>query len=222
MGPRELDVHARIDYQGATPAGEANLFVKFGFQVPMPRNSESVGLKSSFITTMRSLNLLLIFFLAAAASFAQSIPAFKAKALDNSEVSLPASGGHEVLILVVGFSHKSGDLCQFWDKKISDDFRGDARVGYFILPVLQSAPSLIRPMILHGMRKDVPAGELPHYVPLYAREDEWKKLVSMASPDDPYLIVATADGHVVWQGRGAFSDDVYTELKKSVSGVKEK
>jgi hypothetical protein len=171
---------------------------------------------------MKRVKCLLILFLAAAPAFAQSIPTFKAKALDNSEVSLPAPGGPQVLILVVGFSHKSGDLCQVWDKRISEDFHADLRVGYFILPVLQSAPSLVRPMILHGMRKDVPAEELSHYLPLYAKEDEWKKLVSISAPDDPYLIVATADGHVVWQAHGAYSDDVYAELKKSVSGVKEK
>ncbi|HLJ25002.1 MAG TPA: hypothetical protein VKT71_12890 [Candidatus Acidoferrales bacterium] len=171
---------------------------------------------------MALLKFFLIACLAAAPAFAQSIPAVKAKALDNSEVSLPGSGGHEVLILVVGFSHRSGDLCQVWDKKIAADFRAEPRVGYYILPVLQSAPSLVRPMILHGMRKDVPADELSHYLPLYAKEDEWKKLVSMSSPDDPYLIVATADGHVVWQAHGAYSDDIYAELKKSVSGAKEK
>jgi hypothetical protein len=168
---------------------------------------------------MALLKFFLIAFLAAAPAFAQSIPAFKAKALDNSEVSLPAPGGQQILILVVGFSHKGGDLCQVWDKKLSADFHADSRVGYFILPVLQSAPSLVRPMILHGMRKDVPADELSHYLPLYAKEDEWKKLVSMSSPDDPYLIVATSDGHVVWQGHGAYSDDVYAELKKSISGA---
>src|SRR5262249_59847630 len=84
-------------------------------------------------------------------------PAVRAKALDNSEITLPNPDSQQVLILMVGFSHKSGDLCKVWGRKISADFHADARIAYFTIPVLQSAPSLVRPMIAHGMRKDVPA-----------------------------------------------------------------
>ncbi len=168
---------------------------------------------------MKLLKVFLLVLCAAAAASAQSIPEVKAKALDGSEVTLPAPGGQQVLILVVGFSHKSGEPCNAWDKKISVDYHADARVGYFILPVLQSAPSMVRPMILHGMRKDVPPAELAHYLPLYSKEDEWKKLVSMSAPDEPYLIVAAPDGRVVWQSHGMYSDDAYAELKKSVASA---
>jgi hypothetical protein len=168
---------------------------------------------------MKPFKLLTLCFFAASICSAQSIPAVKAKALDNSEITLPSSGSPKVLILVVGFSHKSGEFSQFWDKKIASDFRSDTRVDYFVLPMLQSAPSFVRPMILHGMRKDVPAAELPHYVPLYSKEDEWKQLVSFSAADDPYLIVAAPDGHVVWQTHGSYSDEIYAQLKKSVAGV---
>jgi hypothetical protein len=168
---------------------------------------------------MRRVELLLLLILAAAPASAQSIPAVKAKALDNSEVTLPGSASRQALILVVGFSHKSGEPCNAWDKKISSDFHSDARVGYFILPILQSAPSLVRPMILHGMRKDLPQQELPHYLPIYSKEDDWKKLVSITELDQPYLIVAGGGGHVVWQGRGAYSEESYGEMKKAVMNL---
>lgn len=77
-------------------------------------------------------------------------------------------------------------------------------------------------MIIHGMRKDVPAQERPHFVPLYSGEAEWKKAVDFSAPDDAYLIVATPDGHSVWQAHGAYSDAVYAELKKSVASLCEK
>ena len=168
---------------------------------------------------MKLFKLFLLIILAAAVAPAQSIPTTKAKALDNSEVTLPGTGGQQALILVVGFSHKSGEPCNVWDKKISSDFHSDTRVGYFVLPILQSAPSLVRPMILHGMRKDVPQEELSHYLPLYTKEDEWKKLVNITALDEPYLVIATADGHVVWQSHGAYSEDGYAELKKAVAGL---
>jgi len=163
---------------------------------------------------------LTVVFTAALAS-AQSIPAVKAKALDGSQVTLPNSGSRQVLILVVGFSRKSGELARSWSTKVSADYHSDARVAYFTLPVLESAPSLVRPMIVHGMRKDVPSQELAHFVPLYSSESEWKRAVNFSAPDDAYLIVAAPDGHPVWQAHGAYSDAVYAELKKSVAALVE-
>lgn len=168
---------------------------------------------------MKLLKILLPVLLAPTLSSAQSIPAIKAKALDNSEIALPDPGRRQILILVVGFSKKSGELCQVWGKKISADYRADGRISYFVVPVLQGAPSLVRPMILHGMRKGLPAQELPHFLPLYSNESEWKKLVNFAAPDDAYLVVATPDGHPVWQAHGAYSDAIYAELKKFVEKV---
>jgi len=171
---------------------------------------------------MKLLKLLLLCFFTATLSTAQSIPGIKAKALDNSEIVLPNPGSRQILILVVGFSKKSGELCQVWGKKVSADYRADGRISYFVVPVLQNAPSLVRPMILHGMRKSLPVQELPHFVPLDSNESEWKKLVAFSVPDDAYLIVGTPEGHSVWQAHGPYSDAIYADLKKSVAALLEK
>lgn len=174
---------------------------------------------------MRLPKVVLLFFVpvfVTALSSAQSIPAFKGKALDNSEIILPSPGSQQLLILIVGFSRKSGDVCEVWSKKISADYRADARIAYFSLPVLESAPSLFRPMIVRGMRKGVPAQEQRRFVPIYSSESDWKKLVNFSAPDDAYLIVATPDGHPVWQAHGAYSDAIYAELQKSVVTLLEK
>ena len=171
---------------------------------------------------MKLLRLSLLFLFTAILSSAQSIPAVKAKALDDTEVTLPDPAGKQTLILIVGFSKKSGEPSRVWTKKISADYNTDARIAYFVVPVLQGAPSLVRPMILHGMRKGVPARELPHFVPLYSNESDWKKVVNFSAPDDAYLIVAAPDGHLVWQAHGPYSDAMYADLKKSVATLLEK
>jgi hypothetical protein len=171
---------------------------------------------------MKLLRLSLLLLFTATLSSAQSIPAVKAKALDDTEVMLPGPGMKQTLILIVGFSKKSGELCRVWGKKISTDYNTDARITYFVVPVLQGAPSLVRPMILHGMRKSVPAQELPHFVPLYSNESDWKRIVNFSAPDDAYLIVATPDGRPVWQAHGPYSDAMYADLKKAVANLLEK
>src|SRR5215467_14594094 len=81
---------------------------------------------------MKQLELLLLFFFTAILSSAQSIPAIKAKALVNSEITLPSPGSQQFLILIVGFSQKSGKLCEVWGKQVSADYHTDARIAYFI------------------------------------------------------------------------------------------
>src|SRR5215471_12701030 len=73
---------------------------------------------------MKQLKLLLLFFFTAILSSAQSIPAIKAKALDNSEITLPSPGSQQFLILIVGFSQKSGKLCEVWGRYTVPPLRG--------------------------------------------------------------------------------------------------
>jgi hypothetical protein len=148
---------------------------------------------------------------------AQSIPAVKAKALDDSEVVLPRPGGQQFLILVLGFSHKSGENCTPWDKRLAADYGSDSHIAFYQLPVLAGAPSLIRPMILHGMHKDVPASLHSHFVPIYDHEEDWKKLVNFSGTDDAYLLVASPNGQVLWQTHGRLNDSAYADLQAQVS-----
>lgn len=168
---------------------------------------------------MKLLQLPLLLCFAAVLSSGQSMPAIKGKALDNSEITLPSNGSQQILILIVGFSQKSGKLCEMWSRKISADYHADTRVVYFSLPVLESTPSLLRPLIVHSMRKGVPTEEQRRFVPLYHGESDWKKFVNFSTADDAYLIVAAPDGHPIWQAHGAYSDAVYSNLKNAVASL---
>src|SRR5215469_25932 len=148
---------------------------------------------------------------------AQSMPPIKAKALDDSEVVLPKPGGQQFLILVLGFSHKSGENCTPWDKRLAADYGSDSHVAYYQLPVLAGAPSLIRPVILRGMRKDVPAYLRSRFVPIYDHEEDWKKLVNFSGADDAYILLASPDGHALWHTHGPLSDSAYAELHSNIA-----
>src|SRR5215831_10430619 len=134
--------------QSGFPAGKIREYAqtaRFGRTTLMPGPLNLLGRteRALFRTRtplMKQLKLLVLFFFTATLSFAQSIPAIRAKALDNSDIILPRPGSQQFLILIVGFSQKSGKLCEAWSKKSSCDYHTDARIAYFTLPVLQSAP----------------------------------------------------------------------------------
>jgi hypothetical protein len=141
----------------------------------------------------------------------------KAKALDDSEVSLPKPSAQQIQILILGFSKKSGDICQPWAKRVSGELLLDPRVNYYQLPHLEGAPGFVKPMILRGMRKDATPAQQAHMVPLYDKQEEWKKLVNFGASDDAYIVLTEPDGHVVWQTHGVFSEAGFAELKKAVA-----
>jgi len=148
---------------------------------------------------------------------AQSIPPVRSKALDDSEVTLPKPGTSQLLLIVIGFSHKSGPLSGAWAKRITADYASDPHVSFYEMAQLQSAPSFIRPMILHGIRNDVPAAQYSHFVPIYDHEPEWKAAVHFSAPDDPYVLLANSDGHVLWQTHGPVSDAAFSDLKAAIT-----
>ena len=161
----------------------------------------------------------LILFFAALYARSQSLPPINSKTLNDTQVALPNAGGSQPLILVVGFSHKSSESCGPWGKRLAADFHANPKVAYYQIPVLQDAPSFVRGFILRGMRKDVPAAEQPHYIPVYDHEADWKKLVGFSGPDEAYVIVADPQGHVVWQTHGTMNDASYGEMKAAVDRV---
>jgi hypothetical protein len=168
----------------------------------------------------RGLPPLLLFLVLASVGLstpAQTIPPVRAKALDESEMVLPAPGNHQLLLILIGFSHNSGKACAIWGKRLAADYTSDPHTTYYQLAELQSAPSFVRGMILHGMHKDVPPAQHSHFVPLFDHEAEWKTLVQFSSPDDPYIVLAAPEGHVLWQTHGAYSDSAYAALQSVVA-----
>jgi hypothetical protein len=166
---------------------------------------------------MRRLAFSLLFLALSTTASAQSIPPIKAKTLADTDIVLPQQGGAQILVLVLGFSHKSAENCAPWGKRLSADFRSDTRAAYYQLPILQGAPSFVRPMILRGMRKDMPADQQAHFIPILDHEDEWKKLVNFSAPDDAYILLTDPHGHVVWQTHGPVTDASYDALRSALS-----
>jgi hypothetical protein len=161
----------------------------------------------------------LVFLLVTCPCPAQNVPATTAKALDGSAVVLPKPASQKPLLVIVGFSRKSGGDFKEWNQRALLPYLTDPHIDYYELAELQGAPSLVRSMIVHGMRRDVPEAQHSHFAPLTAGEDEWKKTVSYSASKDTYLILAEPSGHVVWQTSGVPDDAKVAALKQALAKV---
>jgi hypothetical protein len=147
---------------------------------------------------------------------AQQIPPTQAKAIDGSSVSFPDAATGKPLLFVVGFSHQSSGPCQAWDKRLAPLYLNDSHVLYYQAADFQGVPSLIMKMILHGMKKEIPANEHSRFVLIQANEDQWKNAAKYSAPGEPYILLADPGGHVVWQTHGAITDDQFAALQTAI------
>lgn len=147
----------------------------------------------------------------------QSVPQTQEKALDGSVVSFPNNG--KLLLLVIGFTHKSDKQCEGWNQKLKAAYFHNPRVAYYEMADFQGVPSFVMWMISHGLHRKIPKDEQAYFVPFFHHEDEWKKLADYSAPEDAYLIVATADGRVLWQTHGPQTDTKYAELQQAVQNT---
>ena len=93
----------------------------------------------------------------------------------------------------------------------------ESSIDYYELADFEGVPSFVMNFILHGMRRKISTDEHAHFVPLYSGEAEWKKLVAHSSPEDAYLVVADAAGHVLWQQHCPLNGAKYSELQSIVT-----
>lgn len=168
---------------------------------------------------MHQFKRLLVCLLIACPGLAQAVPATTAKALDGTAIAFPRPESRKPLLLVVGFSHKSSEDFKQWNQRMLSPYLSDPHIDYYELADLQGVPSLVRSMILHGMRREVPAAQHSHFAPFTAGEEEWKKAVNYSASDNTYIVVADPTGHIVWQTHGVPDDEKVSGLKKALADV---
>jgi len=149
-------------------------------------------------------------------ALAATIPAATGTALDGHTVSLPRDLSPRATILILGFSQHSQDATTAWEKPVRTTLAG-ANIGFYDMPFLQDAPSLIRPIIVRAIRKQVPAALQPRFVPLTSGEPAWKQIsgYTPTAPDAPYVLLVDHTGNVLWQTHEPYSLARFDQLAEA-------
>jgi hypothetical protein len=150
---------------------------------------------------------------------AQQIPRVDEQNLAGHRVVLPDGVAGKVAVLVLGFTRASKEPSTAWAGKIQKDLGANSGVGVYSMPVLEDVPSLIRGVVISGIRRGVPENLRDHFVPVLHNEAEWKKLVSYKEPDDAYLVVLDRSGKIAYQAHGPLSDQSYAQLQQQVESL---
>jgi hypothetical protein len=149
-----------------------------------------------------------------------TIPPASGTALDGHSVSLPRDLAPRATVLILGFSQHSADATTAWEKPVRSALAGPA-ISFYDMPFLEDAPSLVRPIIVHAIRKQVPDAVRPHFLPLTSGESAWKQTsgFTSAAPDAAYVLLVDRNGNVLWQTHEPFSQARFDQLAEAARSL---
>jgi hypothetical protein len=149
-------------------------------------------------------------------AWAQQIPKVDEQSLSGHRVLLPEAVSGKVAVLILGFSRASKEPTSAWGQKLQTDLGKTPGLEIYSMPVLEEVPSLIRGMVISGIKRGVPENQRSHFVPVLHNEASWKKLVNYREPDDAYLVLLDRNGTVAFQMHGALSEQGYEQLRQHI------
>jgi hypothetical protein len=155
--------------------------------------------------------------LATSSVFAGTIPPATGTALDGHKITLPDDLPGRASILILGFSKNSQNTTTAWEIPIRKSLAATPAIGYLDIPFLEDAPSLIRPIILRGIRKQVPDILKPNFVPLTSGEAAWKQAATFtpSAPDAAYVLLVDKSGTIRWQTHAPYTPALFDQLTQA-------
>jgi hypothetical protein len=133
---------------------------------------------------------------------AQALPSTAGQTLSGKRIVLADATHGQAVILVAGFSRKGGDGCGAWVDAVEKD-PAMAGTAVYQIAMLEGAPSLLRGMIVGGIRKGLLPAKQDRFVVLTEDEKLWRNFFAVTVDSEPYVALIDATGRVLWHGHGA-------------------
>lgn len=149
----------------------------------------------------------------------QTMPTISGESLAGSKVVLPEAAKGKVAVLILGFTKASKEPTTAWATRLNSQLGSQPDFGLWQLPVLEDVPRLLRGMVTSGMKKNVPENFRDHFVPIFEREAELKKLVNYRDANDAYLIVLDRSSQIVQQLHSASPQAAYAQLGSEIQSL---
>lgn len=163
---------------------------------------------------MKKLSWLVTVLLLPVICLAETIPLIHGTTLSGEEVVLPRDLRTQHSILILGFSERSGESSRGWSKKIWAELISERHdLSCYQVPVLAAAPRLLRGVIVRAIKKDTLEEQRHYFVPIFEKEQEWKRTVQFSEPDTAYLLLVKQSGEVEWKTHGEFTPERMQEMK---------
>ncbi len=122
----------------------------------------------------------------------------------------------KIALVVFSFSEAGGKDTQLWDRDLLRDFGSNRSVALSTVIMLESAPRLLRGVIVSKLKSDMPPSLHESTIVSYENEQLWKQRLNVANDSHAYVILLGQDGRIRWRNSGAFNNAEYEELKTKI------
>lgn len=142
---------------------------------------------------------------------ADPLPRAEGESLTGQKALLPDVLRGQVSVVVWSFTREAGEQVEKWVAPLARD-----RVNVYSAAVIEAAPRLIRPMIRAGMRRGSPKPFHERFLCITSGEKSLRKALEVRDDKLPYVTLLSANGEVLWQHAGPYSEKAAEELMRRI------
>lgn len=140
---------------------------------------------------------------------ANPLPRAEGESLTGQKALLPDALRGQVSVVVWSFTREAGEKVEKWVAPLARD-----RVNVYSAAVIEAAPRLIRPMIRAGMRRASPRPFHERFLCITRGEKSLRQALEVRDDRLPYVTLLSANGEVLWQHAGPYSETAAAELMR--------
>lgn len=144
------------------------------------------------------------------------LPDVIGQSLAGNSTHLATEIAGRIAVVVFSFSKAGGKDTQLWDRALLQDFGSNRSVALSTVIMLQSAPRLLRGIIVSGITNNMPDQLHGSTIVSYVDEKLWKQRLAVANDSHAYVMLLGQDGRIRWRNSDAFSNAEYKELKSNL------
>lgn len=137
------------------------------------------------------------------------IPKVEGESLTGRKALLPDELLGQPSVVVWSFTREAGEMVEKWAAPLARD-----QVNVYSAAVIEAAPRLIRPMIRSGMRRASPKPFHDRFLCITRGEKQLRQALEVRNDKLPYVTLLDADGKILWQYAGAYTETAAAELMR--------
>jgi ATP10 protein len=144
------------------------------------------------------------------------LPDVTGQSLSGNPAHLSTMVEGKIALVVFSFSKAGGKDTQLWDRDLLRDFGSNRSVALSTVIMLESAPRLLRGVIVSRLKNDMPPSLHNSTIVSYEDEKLWKQHLDVLNDSRAYVVLLGQDGRIRWMSSGGFSDAEYEQLKAKI------
>ena len=145
-----------------------------------------------------------------------TLPDIVGQNLLGSPAHLSTATTGKIAAVVFSFSKAGGKDTELWNRELLRDFGSNRSVALSTVIMLESAPRLLRGVILSGIKNGIPTSLHGSTIVSYKDEKLWKQRLAIANDNHAYVLLLGQDGRIRGMSSGGFSEAKYDELKTKI------